>query len=217
MTPPPEVIPPSSSDPAAGFRPAETFLITTPEQLKAINDPLRLNILEILIQEALTVKQVSTRLGKPSTRLYYHVNLLEAAGFVVQVETRVKSGIIEKYYRAAYKNFQVDRKLLSTAAGQGDAFQTLVSTLFDSTVSDLNRSFSSGLIETAGEGNNPPRNLILSRILCDLRPEDVPAFIRKFEALLAELGGEHDPAKQVSYACTVAFYPHARDAAENKG
>jgi DNA-binding transcriptional ArsR family regulator len=212
-----EPTPSSDAVPGAGFQPAEFLLVTTPEQLKAINDPLRLNILEILVCEALTVKQVASRLGQPPTRLYYHVNALEEAGFVIQVETRVKSGIIEKYYRATFKNIQVDRKLLSTSTGQGDPFQTLLSTIFDSTISDLSRSLSSGLINTAGEGESRPRNLIISRTLCELRPEDVPVLIQKFEALMGELSVDRDRTDTVSYACTLAFYPRVSDAKEVKG
>jgi len=207
---------PFATAPGAGFQPAEFFLITTPEQLKAINGPLRLNILEILVKEALTVKQVASRLGQPPTRLYYHVNALEEAGFVTQVETRVKSGIIEKYYRAAYKNIQVDRKLLSTSTGQSSSFETILSIVFDSTVSGLRRSFSSGLINLAGEGDSQPRNLILSHILCDLSREDVPIFIDKLKALLEELSVDRDKTDTLSYACTVAFYPRVSGAREDQ-
>ena len=213
----PDLVPPADTAPGAGFQPAETFLITTPEQLKAINDPRRLNILEILIGEALTVKQVASRLGQPPTRLYYHVNALEEAGFVIQVATRIKSGIIEKYYRAAYNSFQVDRKLLSASSGEGNPFQTLLSTVFDSTVSDLNRSFSSGLINLTDESDSQTKVLILSRTLFDVCREDVPVFIQKFEALLKELSPDRDTSDTVSYGCTVAFYPRVRSTPEDNG
>ena len=108
------------------------------------------------------------------------------------------------------------RKLLSTSNGQGSPFQTVLSLVFDLTISDLTRSFSSGLIDPEREGESQPKNLILSRILCDLHREDVPIFIDKFKALLEELSVDVDKTDSVSYACTVAFYPRTSDAREAK-
>jgi DNA-binding transcriptional ArsR family regulator len=87
--------------------------ITTLEQLKAISDPLRVDVLEIITHEALTVKQMAEKLNQPPTKLYYQVSELETAGFVTLVGTRIKSGIIEKYYRTVSESIQVDRTLLN--------------------------------------------------------------------------------------------------------
>lgn len=202
---------PAAPAPGADYQPAEVFTITSPEQLKIISDPLRMQLLECVGAGALTVKQMATRLGQPPTKLYYHVSALEEAGFVVVVGTRLKSGIVEKYYRIAAQNIQVDRSLLKQPGAKDEALQTVLSAVFDATVADLQQSFAAGLFGLEGEGQDLGHRLILTRSMCRLRPADVPRFIEKFEALLKELEAAEDAADGVSYACTVAFYPRLQE------
>lgn len=195
------------AQPGEHFQQAEILHITTPEQLKAISDPLRMNILEAIFEQAHTVKQIADRLNQPPTRLYYHVNELEAVGFVALVETRVKSGIVEKYYRAAGRTFQVDRKLLAL---QPDNLQSVFAAVFDPTMEELARSLAEGLIAPAdGEGTDPT-DLVVSRVVCRLKKSDVTQFVQRLKALLVDLGenqaGAEDESLE-SYACTIAFYP----------
>ncbi len=196
--------------PGAGYQPAEMLRITTLEQLKAISDPLRVDILEVIADEALTVKQIADKLGQPATKLYYHVSELEDAGFVKLVGTRVKSGIIEKYYRIAAQSMQVDRSLLNNDEQMEESLGVLIDTVFDTTVVDLRRSFHAGLLKQTGDAANPESKIMmLSHDVCRLRQEDVPIFIDKFKALLEEMNPKTEGEGMVTYGCTIAFYPHA--------
>ncbi len=196
--------------PGAGYQPAEILRITTLEQLKAISDPLRMEILEIVAGEARTVKQMADKLSQPATKLYYHVSELEAAGFVKLVGTRVKSGIIEKYYRITAESMQVDRALLNSGEGMEEPLAALIDTVFDTTVADLMRSFRAGLLnQPGGEVGPKSKVMILSQGLCRLRQEDVPTFIQKFTSLLEEMNPKTEDKGMVTYGCTIAFYPHA--------
>lgn len=49
----------------------------------------RLRILGLLRREPRTLKQLVAELDLPTTRLYYHVNLLESHGLIRAVETRI--------------------------------------------------------------------------------------------------------------------------------
>ncbi len=196
--------------PGADYQPAEMLRITTLEQLKAISDPLRVDILEIVADEALTVKQMADKLGQPATKLYYHVSELEDAGFVKLVGTRVKSGIIEKYYRIAAESMQVDRSLLNSEEGMEESLSALIDTVFDNTIADLTRSFRAGLLKQPGDEADPKSKvMMLTHDLCRLRKEDVPTFIAKFNSLLAEMNVKTEGEGMVTYGCTIAFYPHA--------
>jgi len=200
---------PSDSLPGANFQPTERLVISSPEQLKAISDPLRLSILELIAHEALTVKQMAVRLGQPPTRLYYHVAELEGAGFAVLVDTRVKSGIIEKYYRAASENITVDRRLLNISTVDESALPAIVSMVFEPTIQEIARSVATGQIDFSSTADHPADELVLARELIRLRAEDIPRFTQKFKALLAELeaADDHSGASSCAYACLVAFYP----------
>lgn len=205
---------PRAKTPPHPFTPAESLAITTPAQLKAVSDPLRLEILETLLKEALTVKQVADRLGQPPTKLYYHVNALEKVGVVTVVETRVKSGIIEKYYRASAQSLKVDRQLLR--AKKSDAFETLLSVVFDATVDDLRRSRAAGLLVMPDDPEAETTNLTISRTLLNLPPAAVPKAIAKLNALIKEWDYP-ERAGDVNYGFTFAFYPRVPPSKKKKG
>ncbi len=195
--------------PGANFKPIDILRITTLEQLRAISDPLRLDILEIITHEALTVKQIAGKLNQPPTKLYYHVNELEKEGFVKLVGTRVKSGIVEKYYRSVSDGIQVDRSLLNAKTGAEESWALLISSIFDTTIADITRSHKAGLLKAVDEKTSDGGKLLMiTHDLCRLRPEDVPVFIQKFKALLAEMDPKRKGDKLVTYGCTIAFYPH---------
>jgi DNA-binding transcriptional ArsR family regulator len=217
MTKKPDPSPPSEPAPGASFRPAENIVISTIEQLKAISDPLRLNILELVAHEALTVRQVASRLGQPPTRLYYHVAELEKAGLVSLVDTRVKSGIIEKYYRTSADHITIDHKLLNAGEDQETAIHELLSMVFDSTAQEIIRSLAAGLVNwqdvSAGKGTG----MVLTRSIFQIRRERLPRLVEKITALLEEMAGEEQQPgpDSASYGCTIAFYP--RISAEKAG
>jgi DNA-binding transcriptional ArsR family regulator len=75
--------------------------------LKALADPLRLNMLYALTRgahpepAAMTVKELAAELGEPQTKLYRHIKHLESARLIRAVSSRVVSGIVEQRYQAS--------------------------------------------------------------------------------------------------------------------
>jgi DNA-binding transcriptional ArsR family regulator len=195
--------------PGAGFQPLKQLVISSVEQLKAISDPLRLNILELIIRDALTVKQIASRLDQPPTRLYYHIAELEKGGFVTVVDTRVKSGIIEKYYRTSAENITIDHKLLNASGDEESIVPELLSVVFDTTAQEITRSMAAGLVNLNDLTTGKSTGMILLRSLFNIPRENVAMFIEKFTALLVELDAQRDQpgADFVSYGCMIAFYP----------
>ena len=101
--------------------PAE-MLITDLEQLKAVSDPLRIQLLELMGEAPVrgwTAKELAERLATKQTKLYHHINLLEERGFISVAETRMVSGIQEKRYRVNALSFRVDRNLFTRRPGPG--------------------------------------------------------------------------------------------------
>ncbi len=184
-------------------------MISTPEQLRAISDPLRLRIVELVLREALTVKQIATRLEQPPTKLYYHVAELEEAGFVTMVDTRVKSGIIEKYYRTSAENISVHPTLLNQATVMENDLTNLLAVFFDVTTQEVSRSLASGLISLDEEPPTSTGNYIVTRNMFRIPKEEVPKIMEKFQDLFKELEAAEGRAGPDSpnYACTLVFYP----------
>jgi DNA-binding transcriptional ArsR family regulator len=80
--------------------------VSNVDVLKALADPLRLNLLYALTRErgaglpVMSVKELAAELGEPQTKLYRHIKHLESAGLIHAVASRVVSGILEQRYQA---------------------------------------------------------------------------------------------------------------------
>ena len=59
------------------YTPAPILILSDLDAVKAIADPLRNQIIEVLSPEPLTVNQIGEKLGLAPSKLYYHVNMLE--------------------------------------------------------------------------------------------------------------------------------------------
>ncbi len=89
------------------FAPVPFQLVDTPEQLKCFTDPLRSRILSILCEREATNQQLAHAIGEPHAKVLHHVRVLLDAGLIVLVNTRIKGGNVEKYYRAVARMFGI--------------------------------------------------------------------------------------------------------------
>jgi DNA-binding transcriptional ArsR family regulator len=83
-----------------------TFLIETPEQLRAISDPLRQRLLQAFA-EPLPVREAAARLGEPLTKLYHHVDQLLVAGLIRVAREERKRALVERYFQSNASRFAV--------------------------------------------------------------------------------------------------------------
>src|SRR5579863_7177340 len=93
---------------------ADTFVVEQFDQLRAIADPLRSRILELLVQRPMTMSQLGEVFGETTAKMHYHVRELEKFGFLRLVEKRERGGFIEKYYRAVAREISIASDLLRT-------------------------------------------------------------------------------------------------------
>jgi len=82
------------------------------EQLKLLADPRRLAILRQLMAGPATLTMLGKTLGEHPAWVRHHLKQLETAGLVELVETRVQSGVVEKFYRARGSGFLVQELIL---------------------------------------------------------------------------------------------------------
>lgn len=76
----------------------DTVRAETPEQLRALGNETRDQILTLLSERAATTTQIAEALGKPKGSVGYHMKVLEKAGFVRIVRTNKVRAMTEKYY-----------------------------------------------------------------------------------------------------------------------
>src|SRR5919206_1785048 len=78
----------------------------TAAEAKALAHPLRMRILRLCLDQALTNKQLAEWLGKDPGTVLHHVRTLVATGFLVPEEVRQgEKGALEKPYRATGKSW----------------------------------------------------------------------------------------------------------------
>ena len=88
------------------------YEIETYEQLRAISDPLRVNILIYLMENAYTGKQLGELLDLSPSKVHYHLKELENVGLVKVVDTKLKNGIVQKFYKSVAYSYYINDKLL---------------------------------------------------------------------------------------------------------
>jgi putative molybdopterin biosynthesis protein len=82
------------------------------EQLKLLSDPRRLRILQQLMSGPASLTMLGKAIGEHPAWVRHHLKQLEAAGLVELVETRIQSGVVEKFYRASAGGFLVQELIL---------------------------------------------------------------------------------------------------------
>jgi DNA-binding transcriptional ArsR family regulator len=190
----------------------EEFLIQDTETLKVFTDERRIRILHLLSDQALSVKEVGEQLDIPASKLYYHINLMEKAGVLQVVETRIVSGIIEKIYYVSAKFFRPGPDLLN-ATDAAILLEDMVLSTLDSMRQDLLASFSSGAAQL---NQNLPVHQRSSIAYSSLRltPENVARFQEELTALFERYGHDDEPEAQVHGFFFVRF-PQAREQTSN--
>ncbi|WP_052087684.1 helix-turn-helix domain-containing protein [Paenibacillus wynnii] len=79
---------------------SEVPLPISEEQVKLLESALRIKIMHVLAQEALTSKQVAEKLQKTPGNIHYHIIKLFEGGLLELVRTEAVGGIIQKFYRS---------------------------------------------------------------------------------------------------------------------
>src|SRR5690242_166686 len=106
----------------------EMIVVTAPAQLRALAQPLRATLLELLLERAATVTEMARAAQRPKSTVDYHVNLLLEAGLVRVVRTRRVRAIEERYYGRVARTIYIgvltraeDQQLVAAVNGLAQA------------------------------------------------------------------------------------------------
>jgi DNA-binding transcriptional ArsR family regulator len=189
------------------------FTIKDLETLRVIADPLRAQIIELLVHKPLTVKQVAEKLGLAPGKLYYHFNLLEKHELLQVVETRMVSNMVEKLYQASAGDLDVDPGLLQFTTDQGkESIHNLLTSFLDATKEDLTRSMEARAMALEQGADPKPREVIVNRFTSLIPEARHKEFVQRVMQLIEDFSEaneseEGDGESLQAYALTVAFYP----------
>ena len=193
------------------FKPTPILFVEDLETLKVLADPFRNQILEVLASAPLTVNQIAEKLGLPASKLYYHVNLLEAHGLIQVVDTTVKANLIEKrYWITAYKcKLADDLCSFATPEGQESVTTSMVAPV-ETTREDIVRSLQARAYALEHGAEAHPRDVLVQRELCDISDDQSAVLIAQLKEIMDEFkacAGQSGGQDVQTHALTIAFYP----------
>jgi DNA-binding transcriptional ArsR family regulator len=82
-------------------------VVSSPRELRAMADPLRGTILDLVLERAATVRELATAVGRPNSTVAHHVDVLADAGMLRVVRTRRVRAIDERFYGRTARIFYV--------------------------------------------------------------------------------------------------------------
>jgi predicted ArsR family transcriptional regulator len=143
----------------------------TPQEARALANPIRLRIIRLCRERSLTNKELAIRLGRDPGTILHHVRMLVAAGFLApDPERRGARGATERPYRSTGKSWTLD---------VGDDAPGMLAML-------------DAVREELGEGT--ARDIrTMSRLAVRLSPQGAERFDARLSALVEELAAADEP------------------------
>lgn len=182
-------------------------LVSDPETLRALADPLRLRMLEAMVTRAIepwSVKELAAVLRVPQTRLYHHIDLLLERDLIRPAAQRLVSGIVETRYQVAALSLRLDPRLLSSE-DDAEATTALMTNVLDAARGEIIAAVRGAAVNPDALAADRP---VVSRGLATLTPERAAELRARLVALIEEFDdGEREGARR--YGFLLAFYPSA--------
>jgi len=182
--------------------PDEEILIEDLEGFRVIDNPLRQRILQ-LARHPKSVRELADGLGVPVTRLYYHVNMLEEAGFIRAVDVRKSGAQLERIYQSRRGTVRPSPDFVENVGDMRKAAHVLAGALFDITRVEVEAVLERSLRDDDGFGD-------LARVVLQLPAPAAEDFSRRIDELIQEMRDAatgHDDEDATIYSFTYAFVP----------
>jgi DNA-binding transcriptional ArsR family regulator len=80
------------------YKAKETMIVAEPGQLRAMADPFRVQLIQLLGDRARSTQELSQELSIPKGTVGHHLKVLESAGLIRVVRTRKVRAMTEKFY-----------------------------------------------------------------------------------------------------------------------
>ena len=171
------------------YEAAETLVVAKPEQLRALADDLRAQIIQLLRDRARSTQELSVELGIPKGTVGHHLKVLERAGLIHVVRTRRVRAVTEKFYGRTARLF------LFQAEDPADE-RAIVASMLRQVAREVERSS-----DSAGSG------LVKAR----LTGKDAARLGRRLRTLLDDLSAADSPEGE-PYGLAAAMYRRPPDA-----
>jgi DNA-binding transcriptional ArsR family regulator len=186
-------------------------LVSDVDTLKAMADPLRMRVLQLLMAEyarAWTTKDIAVAVGISPTKLYYHLNLLEARGLIEVRETRMINGIVERHYGSGQRQLSFTHGWTGETAGaSAENMGDIVASMLDQVRDEITGGLRSGAVYANRDAPEDKR-VVIHRELATITLERVPELRARIRELLSEFTSEGAPAGNgTDFGLLIAMHP----------
>jgi DNA-binding transcriptional ArsR family regulator len=184
----------------AAWEPLAVRTINSADAIKALADPLRLRLLQLLMMSddrTWSVKEIAGELTQPVTKLYHHIKLLEKGELITDVESRLVSGIVEHRYRASQKSLQFDDAMFRAPETRHDSIEQMAA-LLDST--------RDGLVDYLYREDADMSQVTVSKSTARLTPEEIEAVEKTIEGMVEGFVKARDDANRAGLPRTSMFF-----------
>lgn len=183
---------------------AAARMVQDVETLKALADPARLAVVELMMGEyarVWTAKELAAAIGMPPKKIYYHLGLLEQRGLLEVRATQVVNGIIEKHYGAAQNSitFQSGNRPTPGEAGK------VVTALFDQVHANIQAGLRSGAAVLDRQAPDAQR-AVVSYTTARMAPEQAGRFRASLLALVEQFDAAGVPDAP-AFELLIAIHP----------
>jgi DNA-binding transcriptional ArsR family regulator len=80
------------------YKAKDSMIVAEPAQLRAMADPFRVQLIQLLRNRARSTQEIAEELSIPKGTVGHHLKVLEAAGLIRVVRTRKVRALTEKFY-----------------------------------------------------------------------------------------------------------------------
>lgn len=184
--------------------------LTTYSQLKAISDPLRVEMMMRLCERPYTGQLLSEKFGIPRAKIHYHLKELEKNGFIEIVYTEEKNGIIQKFYQSVARGFTPASDLLPHLEMLSESGRQIFLQMTERTKNHILAAPEEAFTLRKVSENPAEWNYVSSCWEFDATPEQFQVWVKKFHEVMAELneitkGADKDPNSKSYYISTTAL------------
>ncbi|RDW17129.1 ArsR family transcriptional regulator [Oceanobacillus arenosus] len=181
--------------------------IETYNQLKALGDPLRTDMMMYLCEGPYTGQQLSETLNIPRGKIHYHLKELEKNNIIEIVKKEEKNGIMQKFYRSVASGFTISDELLPIHEIDKTKRQ-----IFYSMIDRAKRRVQTApkqAFERKGNSENPEDwGYMAAAMEIEASETQFKKWTKKYFALMEELekmGEESDEEKNIYYFFNLGF------------
>ncbi|GIE75534.1 hypothetical protein Aph02nite_14840 [Actinoplanes philippinensis] len=181
------------------------------ETLKALADPARLAILELLMGDyarTWTAKELAGAITMPPKKIYYHLGLLEQQGLLEVRTTQVVNGIIEKHYGAGQESITFQRGGAPGAGAPAESpeqMSQLVTTLFAEVQTHILAGLDSGAAVMNRDAPDDKR-MVISYTTAGMAPRQAGEFRDALLAVIERFRAASTPGAP-AFELLVAIHP----------